>query len=77
MHCRNYTERIRIDICDLGRTDVILGIPWLQTHNPEINWEIGEVKIMRCPPLYGRNTKLKEVKKKRQVVTPEKEKIVR
>ena len=36
--------------------------------------------MTRCPPLYKRNTKLKEekkIKKKRQIVTLEKEKIVR
>jgi len=37
VYYKNYVERIRMDICDLGRTDVILGIPWLQAHNPEIN----------------------------------------
>jgi len=30
-------ERMRIDVCDLGKTEVILGIPWLAVHNPEIN----------------------------------------
>ena len=40
-----------MDVCDLGRTDVILGMPWLAVHNPEINWETGEVKMTRCPPL--------------------------
>ena len=67
-------------MCDLGKTDIILEMPWLQAHNPEINWEIGEVKMMRCLPLYGRNTKLKEerkVKKRKRVVTLEEEKIVR
>jgi len=24
---------------------------WLAAHNPEINWETGEVKMMRCLPL--------------------------
>ena len=28
---------MRMDVCDLGKTDVILGILWLQVHNPEIN----------------------------------------
>ena len=59
---------------------MILDIPWLQVHNPEINWEIKKVKMTRCPLLCGRNTKLKEkkkVKKKRQVVTLEEEKIVK
>ena len=71
---------MRMDVCDLGKTDVILGIPWLQAHNPEINWEIGEVKMTRCPPLCRRNTKLKEeskVKKGKRVVTLEEKKIVR
>jgi len=29
-------------------------------HNPKINWETGEVKITRCPPLYKRNLAVKE-----------------
>jgi len=28
---------LRMDMYDLGKTDVILGMPWLQVHNPEIN----------------------------------------
>ena len=35
-------------------------MPWLQVHNPEINWEMGEVKMMRCPPLCERNLAVKE-----------------
>ena len=27
---------------------VILGMPWLAHHNPEIDWRIGKVKIIRC-----------------------------
>ena len=80
MYYKNYIERIRMDIYNLERTDVILDMPWLQAHNPEINWKTEEVKMTRCPPLYRRNTKLKEekkIKKKRQIVTLEKEKIVR
>jgi len=49
-------------------------------HNPEINWETGEIKIMRCLLLCGRNTKLKEEKgrkKEKKVVILEEEKIVR
>ena len=57
MYYKGHIERMRIDVCDLGKTNVILGMPWLQVHNPEINWEIGKVKIMRCPPLCRRNIK--------------------
>ena len=80
MYYKGYVERMRIDVCDLGKTDVILGMPWLQVHNPEINWEMGEVKIMRYLLLCGRNIKLKEEKKAKRVkrvATIEEEKIVR
>ena len=63
IYYKNYIERMRIDICDLGRTDVILGMPQLQAHNPEINWETEEVKMAGCLLLCERNTKLKEEKK--------------
>jgi len=80
MYYKSHVERIRMDVCDLGKTDVILGMLWLQAHNPKINWEIGEVKMTRYPPLCGRNTKLKEekrIKKGKRVVTLEEKKIVR
>jgi len=57
---KNHVERMRMDVCNLGKTEVILGMPWLQAYNPEINWEMGEVKMMRCPPLCGRNMAVKE-----------------
>jgi len=80
VYYKGHVERMRMDVCNVGKTDVILGIPWLQVHNPEINWETEEVKMTRCPPLCGRNTRLKEKrirKKVKRVVTLEEEKIVR
>ena len=80
VYYKNHVERIRIDVCNLGRTDIILGMPWLQAHNPEINWKTEEVKMTMCPLLYGRNTKLKEEKrrkKEKRVVILEEKKIVR
>ena len=53
-------ERMKLDACDLRRTEVILGMPWLATHNPEINWETGEVRMTRCLPLCGKNKEKKE-----------------
>ena len=69
-----------MDVCDLGKTEVILGMLWLQAYNPEINWETGEVKMTRCLPLCGRNTRLKEKrmrKKVKRVAILKEEKIVR
>jgi len=72
---KGHMERMRMDVCDLGKTEVILGMPWLAAHNPEINWEMGEVKITRCPPLCGRKSQKKE--KVRITATEEEEKIIK
>jgi len=37
VYFKDHVEKIRIDVCDLGKTAVILGILWLQAHNPKIN----------------------------------------
>ena len=34
---RGHHKRLRMDVCSLGRTKMILGMPWLTAHNPEIN----------------------------------------
>ena len=52
VYYKSHVERMRIDICKLGRTEVILGMPWLVVHNPKINWETGEVKMTRYLPLW-------------------------
>jgi len=37
VYYKGHVERMRIDVYDLEKTEVILGIPWLVAHNPEIN----------------------------------------
>ena len=64
MYFEGHVERIRVDVCRLGRTKVILGMPWLAAHNPEIDWEKGEVKMTRCPPWCAQNKGRKEERKK-------------
>jgi len=66
MFFKGHVERVRMDVCNLGKTEVILGMPWLAAHNPEIDWEKREVKMTRCPPICGKRKqkgKKKEVKK--------------
>jgi len=63
MFFKGHVERVRMDVCNLGKTEVILGMPWLAAHNPEINWKKGEVKMTRCPPICG---KRKQEEKKRK-----------
>ena len=68
MYYKSHMKRIRMDVCDLGRTNIILGMPWLQAHNPKINWKTEEVKITRCPPICGRKIAVKEdIEKKKKV----------
>jgi len=73
MFYKGYVERVWMDVCELGKTDVILGMPWLVAHNPEIDWEKEEVKMTRYPPLCGKVMRIKGKKEIRK----NKKKIVR
>jgi len=53
-----------MDVCNLGRTKMILGMPWVAAHNPEINWETGEVKMLRYLPWCGKQITPKQRKAK-------------
>jgi len=64
MFFKGHIERVRIDVCNLGKTEVILGMPWLVAHNPEIDWEKKEVKMTRCLFICGKG---KQEKKKKEV----------
>jgi len=72
---KGHVERIRMNVCDLGKMEAILGMPWLVAYNLEINWETGKVKMTRCLPLCGERSPKKE--KVRMTATEEEEKIVR
>ena len=54
MFFKGHMERARMDVCNLGKTELILGMPWLAAYNPEIDWEKGEVKMTCCPPICGK-----------------------
>lgn len=38
-----HQEQLRLDIIASPLFPIILGMPWLQAHNPDINWIMGEV----------------------------------
>jgi len=57
---KEHSKRLRMDMCDLGRTKMILDMPWLAAHNPEINWKTGEIKMLRCPPWCKRKMTVKQ-----------------
>ena len=70
MFFKGHVERVRIDMCNLGKTEVILGMPWLAAHNPEIDWEKGEVKMTRYLLIYRKRN---QKEKKREVKKVEKD----
>jgi len=37
MFFQGHMERARIDMCNLGKIELILGMPWLAAYNPEID----------------------------------------
>jgi len=51
---KGHKERMLIDVIGEQKWSVILGMPWIECHNPEIDWKTGEVKMMRCPEECGK-----------------------
>lgn len=39
----NHKERIALDVTKTPNHDIILGIPWLRTHEPHIHWRTGKI----------------------------------
>ena len=54
IYYQGHRERMEIDVIGGQKWTVILGMLWLAHHNPEIDWRIGEVKMMRCSEEHGK-----------------------
>jgi len=46
---KGHKEKVVFEVCNLGKSTVIIGYTWLQKHNPTINWKTGDIKFTRCP----------------------------
>jgi Retroviral aspartyl protease len=46
---QGHKEKATFEVCDLGKAIIIVSHPWLRKHNPDINWETGQVKMTQCP----------------------------
>jgi len=77
MFFKGHVERARMDIYNLGKIELILEMPWLAAHNPEIDWEKGEVKMTRCPPIYGKRKQEGKGKKVRKTEKDKDKKVLR
>ena len=47
---KGHAERTQFAVTSLGKQNMILGFTWLRKHNPEIDWQMKEVWMSRCPP---------------------------
>jgi len=91
IYFKGHKERTFIDVMGGQKWGVILGMPWLRRHNPEIDWRTGEVKMTRCPDKCGKKWKTgrqtkpewkkqeerEEKKEKRRLMIEEEKMIVR
>ena len=62
IYYQGYRERTEIDMIGGQKWTVILGMLWLARHNFEIDWRMGEVKMMRCPEECEKQWRLVQVK---------------
>jgi len=49
IYYQGHRKRMKINVIRGQKWMVILEMPWLACHNPEIDWRTGEVKMTRCP----------------------------
>jgi len=50
LHYKTHSKRTLLAVSSLGKQNMILGYTWLKDHNPEIDWQTGEVQMNRCSP---------------------------
>ena len=61
----DHTERTTFTVTGLSNQDIILGLTWLREHNPEVNWQLGDIMMSRCPNHY--RTCLNKVNAERRI----------
>jgi len=58
VYYKGHVERTEIDVIGGQKWGVILGMPWLEHYNPEIDWKTEEVKMTRCLEECGKQWRL-------------------
>ena len=67
MFFKGHIERVKINICNLGKTKVIREIPQLAAHNLEIDWKKKKIEMTYYLPLYRVSLKIRKTKEKKIV----------
>jgi hypothetical protein len=47
--CKGHSECAIFAVTQTSKDNIILGLPWLKQHNPEVDWRTEEVKMSQCP----------------------------
>ena len=47
-------------VTDIGTKTMIIGMTWLRSHNPDIDWRTGAISFDRCPPQCRGRASLKD-----------------
>ncbi len=45
---QQHHEELTFDIVGMATHDIVLGMPWLKQHNPEVDWSTREIRFERC-----------------------------
>ena len=75
MFYKGHVERVQMNVCKLRKTEIVLNMPWLAAYNFKIDWEKGEVRMIRCPPLCRKLMQIQRKGKKK--VREDEKKMVR
>ena len=62
IYYQGHRKRMKINVIGRQKWSIILRMPWLACHNPEINWRTGEVKMTKCLEECRKYGKLKQEK---------------
>ena len=41
----DHHEQVELTVITLKGYDIVLGMPWLKIHNPEVNWSTGTIRV--------------------------------
>jgi len=63
MSHKGHKEKAVFEVCDLGKSTIIIGYTWLEKHNPTVDWKTGDIKFTRCPRECNVATKKRKQKK--------------
>ena len=49
MRYHDHSKLVTFMVTSIATHNLILGLTWLQKHNPEVDWAMNEVKMSHCP----------------------------